>query len=405
MRTSLRVALAVLIGVIAGCHGGPKSGQANGMTKAGTGLNGHLLIIGGGLDDDNKPVYERFIVLAKKTASDGVPRIVIATAASGNQQPGATGKTESIRAYCPGAKIDVIMRETSSAEGVAIIDQATAMFFTGGDQKRITDKYRPGGKDTPEAAAMRRLLARGGVIAGTSAGDAMMSDPMFYTGRSAEALGIVSTRTSPDQDADPEAPKPNPKAPPVLGPQIGGGMGFMPWAFLDSHFFERHRFGRLVAALEVSKQRLGLGVGEDAGVEVDLSTGDLIGISVADSLLVDVGGLTRDGLNRRGIRAKVIAQGTRVSLPALLASEKPGAAAGPVGKNVPPMAIPTVEAGQNRQLSSWRFFTRAQAPATKPEEMGGWMLKLDGYEQYGWPDASRGKGEWSVVEIRTSGAK
>ncbi|MGH7131289.1 MAG: cyanophycinase [Phycisphaerales bacterium] len=383
----LRLAVVAALALLGGCAGaGSSPGDA-------TGLHGHLLIIGGGLDDDNKPVYERFIELATPRGGDGgAPRVVIATAASANQPENATGKIESIRAYCPAAKIDVIMRETPTAETVALIEQATAMFFTGGDQKRITARYRPEGVDTPEAAAMRRLLARGGVIAGTSAGDAMMSDPMFLTGRSAEALGIVSTRMDPNQDADPEAPKPKANASPVLGPQIGPGMGFLPWAVTDSHFFERHRFGRLVAGLEASKRRLGIGVGEDAAVEVDLATGELIGISVADSLLVDVGALRREGLDRSGIRARVVTQGMRVSLTQVLTCPAPTSA--DIGEGQSGQAIPIVEAGQNRQLASWRFFTRVGAGTET------WVLKLDGYELVG-----RGDGGWSVVEIRTISTK
>jgi len=357
-------------------------------------LSGHLLIIGGGLDDDNQPVYDRFVSLARKITPTGAPpRVLIATAASGDQPANLKGKTESIGAYCPDCEIAGIARETTEAQTVALIDAAQAMFFTGGDQKRITTRYLKDGKDTPEAAAMRRLLARGGVIAGTSAGDAMMSDPMFLTGRSAEALGIASTRTqaADDDDADTKG------KPPVLGPQIGQGMALLPWAVTDSHFFERHRFGRLVAALEVSGQRLGIGVGEDACVEVDLATGMLTGISMADSLLVDVGSptsgskLERTGLTRRNVRALVIRQGTTISLPARLAATLPAAPAQP--ERVETVTI--VEPGQNRQLASWRFFLRAQTPPAPGTPLTAIRLQLDGYRQTAWPDGSG----WSVVEI------
>lgn len=357
-----------------------------------TGLQGHLLLIGGGLDDDNKPVYERFIALASKGVAPGEPpRIVIATAASGDQEGGVKGKTESIRAYCPTAKIDAIRRETPTDETVALIDQCTAMFFTGGDQKRITTRYLTSeGLDTPESFAMRRLLARGGVIAGTSAGDAMMSDPMFFTGRSAEALGIRSTRTAraADDDADDK------RAEIPLGPQIGKGMGFLPWAIADSHFFERHRFGRLVAALEQSGKRLGIGVGEDACTEIDLSTGEAIGVSVADSLIVDVTFAERDGVARQKVRAIVISQGKRLPLWTMYA-QRNGCPPLPLqwpARPSPESAelIPVVEPGQNRQLASWRFFTRAQEVGARPQ-----LLKLDGYQQLAWPDGTG----WAIVEL------
>jgi cyanophycinase len=376
MNRFIAVVLLLTLAAISGCaaNRGPS-----------TGLSGYLLAIGGGLDDDNKPVYEQFIRRARDASErNGVPlRIVIATAASGDQQANIIGKTESIRSYAPDAEIGAILRETPTDETIRLIDRCSAMFFTGGDQKRITARYRPGDEDGPELAAMRRLLERGGVIAGTSAGDAMMGEVMFFTGRSAEALGIRSTRTQRAEDDDPDETR---RELP-LGPQIGPGMGLLPWAMTDSHFFERDRFGRLVAALEQSGTRLGIGVGEDAAVEIDLSTGDLMGVSVADSLLVDAAGVEREDITRRNIRAKVIRQGTRVSLPALLGSSPPR----PAPRRPAQVAeVPIVEPGQNRQLASWRFFCRAEE-----EVDGAVLLRLDGYDQTAWRDR-RG---WSVVEI------
>lgn len=370
MRTFVRrlcvVTAAVMAIGLGACRG-------NGGT---TGLNGHLLVIGGGLDDDNKPVYERLIHLASAASPDGVPRIVIATAASGDQDANEKGKRESIGAYAGNAVIECIRRETGTEETVAMIDRASAMFFTGGDQKRITTRYLKDDQDTPESLAMRRLLARGGVIAGTSAGDAMMSDPMFFTGRSVEALGIaLPRRGGADDDADV-------KGKPVLGPQIGKGMGLVPWLVTDSHFFERNRVGRLVAALEQSPQKVGIGVGEDACVEIDLSTGVLSGVSVADSLLVDVSDLSRDGLTRRGASAKVIKQGTSVRVDSALRAPR---APRPVGD---PVEIPVVEPGQNRQLASWRLFCRAGEVGTQRLNLEGWMITA-------WP---AGDG-WSSFDI------
>ncbi len=372
----------VLAGLVGATQVGCTHAPASGTPVAGApGSAGRLLIIGGGLDDDNRPVYERLVTLARENARGGTPHILIATAASLNQEPNAEGKRQSIRAYCPECEIAAITRETPRDQTVAAIDRAHAMFFTGGDQKRITARYLDNDRDTPEALAMRRLLARGGTIAGTSAGDAMMSDPMFLTGRSAEALGIRSTRTEPGPDDDADEKRPLPP----LGPRLGKGMGFLPWAITDSHFFERHRFGRLVAALETSGARLGIGVGEDACVEVDLASGMLTGVSVADSLLVDAGALTRDGLTRRHIRALVIRQGTTVSLPdrTRLALRDPPPA--PTRDEV----VPVVEPGQNRQLASWRFFLRAQDPGATQR------INLDGYDQAAWADGTG----WSVVTI------
>lgn len=340
---------------------------------------GTLLLIGGGLDNDNGPVYQRFLELAARA---GEPRIVIATAATGPQDEEAIDKTEALLTWSPGVHVEVLRRETPTLETVAAIDAATAMFFTGGDQKRITERYRPGDADTPEWLAMQRLLRRGGVIAGASAGDAMMGEIMFYTGGSARALGIEPKVAAGE-------------APPVLGPQFGPGMKFLSLAVTDSHFFERDRIGRLVAGLEATSRRLGIGVGEDAAVEVDLTIGEIAGISVSDSLLVDAEFLQREGMSRRGLRARVIRRGDRISLTdrLLATSEVPPKAPAPAVVHT----VPVAEPGQNRQLASWRLFRRASEPGS-----GIWRLPLDGWTCEAWSDGA-GEVVFDLVVPQASG--
>lgn len=332
---------------------GAWSAACGALPRASGGASGTLLLIGGGLDNDNRPVYTRFLELA---AVAGPPRIVIATAATGPQDEEATDKAEALRTWAPGVPVEIVRRETSTADTVAAIDRATAMFFTGGDQKRITARYRPDEAASPEWQAMQRLLARGGVIAGASAGCAMMGRTMLEGGRSAAALGIAPA--SPPTDGEPVP----------LGPRLGPGMAFLPWGLTESHFFERDRVGRIVPALAASGERWGLCVGEDAAVEVDLATGDLVGVSVAESLLVDAAHARRDGAVWLGLRADVIEPGERVSLLAArpaLAPKVPGAAT---------RDVPVAEPGQNRQLASWRLFRQASEPAA-----GVLRLRCDGW--------------------------
>lgn len=330
-----------------------------------TGLRGTLLAIGGGLDNDSRAVYERFLELA---AANGPPRIVVVTAATGDQDQEVVDKGESLRTWQPGVHVEFARRETSTVATVAMIDQATALFFTGGDQKRILDRYRPEGGDSPERRAMLRLLDRGGVIAGASAGDAMLGQQMLLSGRSAPALGIA-----PPPDDSEESP--------VLGPQLGQGMGFLPWLLTDSHFFERDRVGRLVAALEAGACRFGLGVGEDAAVEIDLATGDVIGLTPSDSLLVDIGSVSRNGARRDQIRATLLRQNVRINIVRrLLAAPEP-----PPLPTGPEDVVPVVEAGQNRQLASWRQFVAASIPGS-----GTWTLPLEGWQVVAWPDGQGG---------------
>jgi cyanophycinase len=343
----LQRSTAVLLAIVATAYAGCVS-----RVLAPTGSAGTLLIIGGGLDNDTRPVWERFVALAQ---ARGPAKIRIVSAATGDEEVEITDKTEALRVWAPGAEVGALRRATSTADTVAAIDAATALLFTGGDQKRITARYRPGDQDSPESAAMRRLLARGGVIAGCSAGDAMMGSVMLLSGGSATALGIAPKVAGSAEDLQ-------------LGPRLGAGMAFLPWAMTDSHFFERDRVGRLVAALEV---------GEDGCVEVDLATGVATGIGVSESLLIDMAQMRREGLIRTNLVARILAQGDRISLLERLESHPRPLPAG-IGGAV--RDVPVVEPGQNRQLASWRLFRTVGGSGGEAER-----LLLDGWQVTAWP--------------------
>jgi cyanophycinase len=315
-----------------------------------SGTQGTLLLVGGGLDNDARPVYARLL-------AGPAPRLVVATAATGPQDAEATDKTEAARAFSPGVAVDVLRRETTTAAAIAALSRASAVFFTGGDQQRITARYRPDGQPGAEWQALRQLLARGGVLGGGSAGCAMLGERMLLGGRSEQALGIPATT---------EAGEPVP-----LGPRLGPGMAFLPGVLTDSHFFERDRLGRLVAALGQGPDRLGLGVGEDAAVAVDLATRLVTGITTAETLLVDATFAQRVGAHWVGLRARLVGQGDEVALAPL--GHTPPAAFPPA----PTIAheVPVVEPGQNRQLASWRLFRHAVPGAgTIRLQLAGWSV-------------------------------
>ena len=338
-----------------------------------TAARGSLLLVGGGLDDDARPVYEHLLALAARA---GHVRVVVMTAATGPQDEEATDKAEALRTWAPAVPVEVVRRETPTDATVAAIDRASALLFTGGDQERITARYRPDGADTPEWLAMRRLLDRGGVIAGCSAGCAMMGQRMLTGGRSAQALGIARAPAA-NGGAGQGAGAATTNVASVatvaeatpLGPQLGPGMKFLPWGLTDSHFFERDRTGRLVAALAATGERFGLAVGEDAAVAIDLATGDVTGVTAAESLLVDAAWIAPSDAGFVGLRARPIGQGDTVSLRA----PKPAAAPPPLPPAIA-RTVPIVEPGQNRQLAMWRVFRQAAVPGA-----GVHALQLDGW--------------------------
>ena len=125
-------------------------------------------------------------------------------------------------------------------ERVELVARAGAVFFTGGDQLRITSKL--GG--TPLGSAIESLFRRGGIIAGTSAGASVMSDVMIVGGEAEES-------------------------PHVRGAiRMAPGLGLLPRVLVDQHFAQRGRIGRLLAALAHNPRLLGIGIDEDTAVIV-----------------------------------------------------------------------------------------------------------------------------------------
>ncbi|MGH7131862.1 MAG: Type 1 glutamine amidotransferase-like domain-containing protein [Phycisphaerales bacterium] len=258
--------------------------------------HGHLVVIGGGIKEDNAEVWKDFVA-----AAGPKPNFVVVPTASQDHPAGIANNSARIGKYAPNAPVSGLS-DDNGPDAVASINTATALFFTGGDQSRITKRFRPDGKDTPERAAMFALLARDGVIAGTSAGAAMMSDPMFTGGASETALGGKPERRQRDPDDDTVVDE-NP------GPRTAPGMGFFPYGMTDSHFFSRGRVGRLVAALEANKVRRGFGVADNRALGVDLSTGLLTAFGDNCALVVDAADLQRSGLSRKSVRITLLSDG------------------------------------------------------------------------------------------------
>ncbi len=346
--------------------------------------SGHLLVIGGGLERDNAPVYQRILELARAASPEGKARVVIATAASADEAASEKNARAAFALYDPNAVVACITRETPTDETVAALSLANAVFFTGGDQKRITARYRPdpSAKPSAELLALRELLNRGGVIAGTSAGAAMMSDIMFLGGRSIDALGYprqstpAATRST--QTDDPDNPASPDEPAPAKGPSIAHGMGFSRTLITDSHFIERNRIGRLVAALEASNLRLGLGVAENACVHINLLTGEIVGISAAASQLIDIGSMHREGPARKNALALTLNKDTRVNINDVLRS--PIASQPPRTANTnPPINVTATEDKNNRaerRLLALRIFERTASASPNDQ----FRLVLDGWQ-------------------------
>lgn len=125
-----------------------------------------------------------------------------------------------------------------------LFSDAGGLFFTGGSQQRIATLT--GG--TQLILAIKELLERGGVIAGTSAGASIMCTTMIAEGVSEGTNCVGDLKKSP-------------------------GIGLVQWAIIDQHFSERGRIGRLLAATAENPELLGIGIDEDTGIVIDPETG------------------------------------------------------------------------------------------------------------------------------------
>jgi cyanophycinase len=104
--------------------------------------------------------------------------------------------------------------------------EATGVWFGGGNQALISASY----VGTAVEQHLRRVLERGGVIGGTSAGAAVMTRVMIAGGR------IAATE--------------------------GRGFDLLPGSVVDQHFLKRNRLGRLLGFLALHPELSGFGIDE-----------------------------------------------------------------------------------------------------------------------------------------------
>ena len=253
---------------------------------------GQLVIIGGAEDKEKEcKVLREFVRCAEGVDA----RIVVMTAAT--ELPREVGE-DYIRVFKRlGVEdvriVDTVTREdASSSTALEAIEKATGVFFTGGDQARITSIL----KDTEIDAAIHKRYSEGIVVAGTSAGAAVMPDVMIVEGES----------------------ETNPRIEVV---EMGPGMGFLPGVVIDQHFSQRGRLGRLIAALAQQPAVLGFGIDENTALVVSNDQFEVVGegaVTVVDQSEMtysNIGGILKDeALAVCGAKLHILPQGYKFDL-------------------------------------------------------------------------------------------
>jgi cyanophycinase len=200
---------------------------------------GTLLLIGGAEDKiGHRTILQRFVELA------GVAQariVVIATASSYEDSVGR--RYVDLFAALGAARVELapLSARVDACRSAVLeqLDDATAVFITGGDQLKLTAII--GG--TPAETRLRQRHAAGCVIAGTSAGASVAAEHMMAYG----ASGIPPRKAM---------------------MQFAPGFGLIRGVIIDQHFGERGRAGRLITAVAHNPGLLGLGLDEDTAVEI-----------------------------------------------------------------------------------------------------------------------------------------
>jgi len=208
-----------------------------------------LVIIGGAEDKTGDcRVLREFVRLA----GGGRGRVAVMTVATEHQSDVGAEYVRvfqklGVRQVHP---VEVTGRAGATDGGVLdALGKATGVFFTGGNQMRITNLL---GGTAIDQLLRRRQEEHRLVLGGTSAGAAMMSSTMIVGGASETTprAGVV---------------------------EVGPGMDFLRGAMIDQHFTRRGRAGRLLAALAQYPHQLGIGIDEDTAMVVHGTTFRVLG--------------------------------------------------------------------------------------------------------------------------------
>jgi len=214
---------------------------------------GSLVIVGGGGIPEG--VRDRFMALAGgKTAK----LVIVPTASSSaDTKDEEEGYLQPWRKYAPASLTLLHTRSRAKVDDPSFaspIAGATAVWFGGGDQVKLVAAYR----GTAVEREFKSLLKRGGVIGGTSAGAAVMSDVMIEGS--------------------------NPKA------KVGHGFGFVANAVIDQHFLRRNRVNRLLGVLSERPHLIGIGIDEGTAFILQGDKWSVVGRSYVLACEVDEDG-------------------------------------------------------------------------------------------------------------------
>lgn len=255
---------------------------------------GLLLAIGGAEDKTRERVILRYFLEAAGGSDAAI--VVLATA---SEMP-ETGERYADLFYRMHAdSVEVLRIDTrehaleARDEALDLLEYATGLFLTGGSQLKFSSAL--GG--TQIAQAIRQRHQAGMVVAGTSAGAALLSEHMIALGDSG---GTPRRRLV----------------------HMSKGLGLAPSLVIDQHFRRRDRLGRLLTALSYNPGLLGVGIDEDTAALIDAG-GTLTVLGAGSVTMVDAAGLRYTDshavhrgqpIAMMGLKVDVLTSGSRYDL-------------------------------------------------------------------------------------------
>jgi cyanophycinase len=220
-------------------------------TQAGSSVGpdqGSLVIVGGGAVGPE--IVARFVELAGGPESEFV---VIPTASESDPVDLDRARQRFVRTF--GARKVTVLHTRDRAEAdteafVAPLRTARGVWYDGGRQWRLVDSYF----NTRTQREIEAVLARGGVIGGSSAGATIQGSYLVRGAREGNHI--------------------------MMAKGYEQGFGYLKNVAIDQHILPRHRENDLVAVIEAHPELLGLGIDEATAVVVQGDRFEVIGKSV-----------------------------------------------------------------------------------------------------------------------------
>lgn len=163
--------------------------------------------------------------------------------------------------------IDNFRQAASAPQNLALLEGASAVWFGGGAQNlHARCLLNDDGTDSPLMKAVRRVVAQGGIVGGTSAGAAIMDRFTYGDRESYDYLAANSLMFRPLAGVT--------SADSPFGTERSGGythgFNFLSAvdAAVDTHTDARGRYGRVLVAMRALKNPFGLAIAEDTALAV-----------------------------------------------------------------------------------------------------------------------------------------